>query len=155
KSSSAGGSRAETKRTRQAPSHTTATKIPIHERHPPFKNGSISEPDDTAVKAEVKVFSKVDPRRALAIEAVAGEGATPVEDCSYADSESTVKTEVGIVFPSKYAVAGGQLEAQEPDERNASVARLYPYGRSTALRTPSLLWAVTGSRPFCPVVMPT
>ncbi|CAM9182221.1 unnamed protein product, partial [Pylaiella littoralis] len=91
----------------------------------PVEVGSIPQPDGAAVKTEVAVSSKAGTRKALPVEPVAGERATPVEDGALAHPESAVKTEVKIAFPSKKRLLGGTYIAAGA-RQTAEVARFYP-----------------------------
>lgn len=76
----------------------------------PFEDCSISEPGDATLKTELAVSSEADLTGIFPVERViAGECATPAEDGSFAESYGGVKMEVGILFPSKRKVAGGEL----------------------------------------------
>lgn len=107
-------SRVGNKRPHQTTSHSlvppTQIKTPVDDSHTPMEYGSISEPGNAAVKAEVAVSSKADPMGTSRVEAAAREWAAPtedVEDGACAEPDGAVKTEVGIAFSSKRAAAGG------------------------------------------------
>ncbi|CAN0454440.1 unnamed protein product [Pylaiella littoralis] len=113
--SSSRSSRADSKRSRQATVNTPVTPptsiggTAEDETHAaPDANISVSEPDDAAVKTEVAtVSSKVVAIEVLpAVETTAGESATSVGYNLCAERDGSVKTEVGIVFPSKLAAPG-------------------------------------------------
>ncbi|CAN0245248.1 unnamed protein product, partial [Pylaiella littoralis] len=116
---SAGSSRTDNKRSRQAVVNTPVSPTPHgtagDETHAQVEDGLLSEEVDAALKTEVAVSFKADPTCAFPGQAAAEEGTTPVEhdscaepDGSCAEPDGTVKTEVGILFPSKLAAAGAR-----------------------------------------------
>lgn len=107
-----GRSGADRKRRHPTPDQIPVTPAPIEigteESQAPVEDGSTSEPDN--VKTEVEVSSKADRTRFFPVEAGAGALSTPAGDNSCAGPNGTVKTEVGIVFPSTRAAAMGELK---------------------------------------------
>ncbi|CAN0307138.1 unnamed protein product [Pylaiella littoralis] len=102
------------KRSRQVAVHTYEPKTPLETAangdHTPVGLGSLSEPENAGVKAEVAVSSKSDPARSSPFEAAAW--VTSAENGSCGEPDGAVKREVGIPFPSKGAAAVGKLKSR-------------------------------------------
>lgn len=77
-----------------------------------------SEPDDAAVKTEVRVLSKVDPRAKRRADLTEDERATAAEYCPGSEPDALVKAEMVVSLPSKRKTRGGQLKAIADALRN-------------------------------------
>lgn len=101
---------ADNKRTPQSPVYTPVTSttlvtVVVDEIHNVVEDGSVLEPDDAAVKAEVAVSPKSDLTGPFPGQEEAGKvvyGWRAVQD-------GAAKAEVGIFFPSKRAAREGEF----------------------------------------------
>lgn len=114
---SGGGNRGNSKRARvntdELAAATSSAGAAGHAGPNPADDDDYSEPEDAdkaAVKTEVRISSKVDPKGKRRAGSAEKERVSPAEFGLASEPDASVKTEVLVSPPSKRKAAGGQLK---------------------------------------------